>query len=252
MKKNLCFFLSFFILILISFACLGEELWKEEIIGEGEKWETKGYVQSSDNSGFKVFIIGGIHGNEPAGFLAAEELLSEIKIQNGKVIIIPRANQKAINSDRRFPEGSQDLNRSFGKSSSTNWTESLAKEIFDFLGKFDVDIIIDLHESKDFYREDPKSVGQTIIYNGQGEKIIMFMELIETINEQLPPVQAFSLLSPSYPGSLTRFAYEELGIISIIVETTTKLPLEERIDQQKKIVLTTLNLLGLENGSDNK
>jgi len=52
---------------------------------------------------------------DTSGFLGPEELLSKIKTQHGKVILIPRANKKDINAESRFSEDSQDLNRSFGK-----------------------------------------------------------------------------------------------------------------------------------------
>ena len=44
------------------------------ILGEGEPWQTPCHIKDSGVDGPTVLITGGIHGNEPAGARAAEQI----------------------------------------------------------------------------------------------------------------------------------------------------------------------------------
>ena len=44
------------------------------LLAEGTKWETPYYVIKGSKPGPTVFLIGGLHGNEPSGALAAEQI----------------------------------------------------------------------------------------------------------------------------------------------------------------------------------
>ncbi len=72
----------FFFLIILSYAKLYIELPEKlfEIIDiKGEK------------TGKKILIIGGIHGNEIGGYKSAD-ILRNLKIENGEILLIPRIN----------------------------------------------------------------------------------------------------------------------------------------------------------------
>ena len=63
---------------------------------EGSRADTDVYYFSGTESGGKVLILGGTHPNEPAGFLCACLLLENVNVQQGTLIIIPRANNSAF------------------------------------------------------------------------------------------------------------------------------------------------------------
>lgn len=58
--------------------------------------DTKVLFFEGDEPGGTVLILGGTHPNEPAGFLSAYLLLENVRMQKGKLIIIPRANHSAF------------------------------------------------------------------------------------------------------------------------------------------------------------
>ncbi len=83
---------------------------------EGSIWETRYYVIDSNESGPVVMIVGGVHGNEPAGSRAAEQI-RHWEITKGKLIVLPRANDPALKKESRLmpdlSKGLGNLNRNF-------------------------------------------------------------------------------------------------------------------------------------------
>lgn len=63
---------------------------------EGTNGDTDIYYYEGKKSGGKTLILGGTHPNEPAGYLAAYLILENVKIEEGTLIIIPRANNSAF------------------------------------------------------------------------------------------------------------------------------------------------------------
>ncbi len=58
--------------------------------------DTEVYVFEGKKEGGNLLIVGGTHPNEPAGFITAVLLVENIQINQGKVVIIPRANASAF------------------------------------------------------------------------------------------------------------------------------------------------------------
>jgi len=73
----------------------------------GTAYETPAFFFESDQPQPAILILGGTHGNEPAGYEAALRLVdrfSKSPLKQGKVIIIPLANRIAVEKyDRRIP-----------------------------------------------------------------------------------------------------------------------------------------------------
>jgi len=63
-------------------------------LGKGTPWETNYYVAKSDRPGPLVIISGGVHGDEPAGAAAAEQICGW-PILCGSLAVLPRANPPA-------------------------------------------------------------------------------------------------------------------------------------------------------------
>jgi len=57
----------------------------------GSSGDTDVYLFDSGKPGASVLILGGTHPNEPAGFIAAVTLIENIKVDSGKIFIIPQA-----------------------------------------------------------------------------------------------------------------------------------------------------------------
>jgi predicted deacylase len=58
--------------------------------------DTKVYVLEGQEAGATVFIAGGTHGNEIAGIMAAIVLVERARVQKGRLLVVPHANNSAI------------------------------------------------------------------------------------------------------------------------------------------------------------
>ena len=68
------------------------------------------YKINGVEKGKTLLIIGGIQGNEPGGYLAAD-LYVDMSLEKGNLIVVPRANFYSIISNQRGVNG--DMNRQF-------------------------------------------------------------------------------------------------------------------------------------------
>ena len=88
------------------------------MLGSGTPWETNYYTRTSERAGPTVVITGGIHGDEPAGAVAAEQI-RHWPIECGTLVVLPRANPPALAArTRTIPEidkSLNNLNRNFPK-----------------------------------------------------------------------------------------------------------------------------------------
>ena len=231
-------------------------------IAEGTKWETEYYVVDSGKKGATVLIVGGMHGNEPAGSRAAEQILNW-PISSGKLLVIPRANVLALKANTRLtpdrPEAEGNLNRNFPKDDSEDEYRvaprgELAAALWRFAFKARPDWVLDLHEGYEFHRSHKpppgkkKSVGSSIIYRG-GEKMDpLAVRVIAAADATVTnPDRRFSLLrkGPVDTG-LARACINVMGAEGIILETTFKdQPISLRTRQHRAMVNVLLNHVGL-------
>jgi len=58
--------------------------------------DTEVYIYDGQEKGGNLFIMGGAHPNEPAGFITAVLLIENIQVTKGKIIIVPRGNSSAF------------------------------------------------------------------------------------------------------------------------------------------------------------
>jgi len=233
------------IVILAAGTAVGAEIGgeKKQTIGAGEKFETDYFIFRSEEPGPTVFLVGGIHGDEPAGAGALEIIRDDLSVGAGKVIILPRANNPALEAGERYAPGARDLNRAFPVDEEKDWTGRLASEIWNIVIEYEVDIIFDLHEARDFYQISD-SVGQTVILNPHPDGALLALHLVTEINQHLPPgKKRFTYISPTVQNSLTRVANEQLEIPTFIFETTVVMPMEERVSLHEKLVYLALDYL---------
>jgi len=103
---------------------------------------------ASDREGEHVVVVGGTHGNEPAGVRAMvafhRQLQNgEIKLESGKVSLL-LGNPQAYQKDRRYID--RDLNRSFDHPEGATLEGRRAAEIIEYLGRNnDIVALLDLH-----------------------------------------------------------------------------------------------------------
>lgn len=213
------------------------------LLRKGTAEETMLYVLDSGKKGPVVFVIAGIHGNEQAGIEAAIDYTNKIPTR-GKLLILPKANNAAAKEGQRTLYDMQDLNRTFpGRKQGTS-TQQLAWEITETIKKNKPNILLDLHESSDFYEEGKETLGSTLIISTAGNAAAVALEILDPIN--LEEKVKFTLLTGAPSASINKVLSEQLGIPVITVETSMKLPLDIRIKQHTKVIEAILSTYGMD------
>ena len=117
--------------------------------------------------GKTMMIIGGIQGDEPGGYLAAD-LYADMMLEKGNLIVVPRANFKSIIQNKRGVNG--DMNRKFSANSEERYDNDFY--IVDILQNLisKSDVLLNLHDGSGFYypeyisdMRNPMRYGQSII-----------------------------------------------------------------------------------------
>ena len=239
-------------------------------IAAGTEWETEFHVVDSGVAGPTVLIVGGMHGNEPAGWRAAEQI-RHWPIIKGKLVVVPRANVKGLAANTRYvperPLQERDLNRNFPQDEASGGSAAeadsdpvvkprgqLAMALWKFAAQTEPDWVVDLHEGFEFnLSHNPpdgkkKSVGSSVIYRGGNRMDPLAERIVEAANATVTDAdKRFSLLrrGPVNTG-LARACINVLGAEALILETTYKeQPLSLRTRQHRAMVNVLLNHVGL-------
>lgn len=209
-------------------------------------YTTKAYIYEAATPGPAVMVVGGIHGNEPAGALAAKKFL-DISLLKGTLIVIPRANEQALIANQRTLPEIEDLNRAYpGKKDGTP-AQQITYEIVQLMKKYQVSMVIDLHEGYAFNYENHQSVGETILPGKDDTSILLAMDAVEYINKNIQEdKKKFTVLANPIAGSTADYANTVLKVPAFTVETSDKQPLEDRINFSftiAKFLLTSQGVL---------
>jgi ribosomal protein L34E len=70
----------------------------------GTPGDSKVYYFEGQKPGGTLFVGGGTHANEIAGIMAAVVLVENLKVEAGRVIVVPNMNNSAIGNQEREPE----------------------------------------------------------------------------------------------------------------------------------------------------
>ncbi len=132
----------------------------------GTEWATPLVITHSGVEGARLMVLGGVHGNESGGGLAAEEIAGW-KPRAGSLLVAPRANVLATRAFVRTLPELGDLNRLYpGAADSPLPMARMAAAIVSAAREFEVDLLLDLHESWGFYAERTQDgtafLGQTV------------------------------------------------------------------------------------------
>lgn len=218
-------------------------------LAAGSSAATPFYVRESGAAGPTVFVVAGIHGNEPAGSYAAEQI-RRWPIARGKLVVVPRANVRALEAGTRLTPGATNaanLNRAFppGRPDSGEPADPLASALWSFLLKLKPDWLLDLHEGARFRAQTTNSVGNSVIVSSSPAALQTAQIILNALNETVTTTnQRFVLLRQPIRGSLVRAAADHLGVRSFILETTLQSgSLAQRARQHRVAVLALLRHL---------
>jgi len=215
-------------------------------LAKGTKFATDLYIIESGKPGPIVMIVGGVHGNEPAGYTAAGQI-TDWDIEKGTLLVLPQANKRADERNVRYLSKEGDLNRDFPQSSGESADNTLSKAIWSALKTYDVEWLMDMHEGFDYYKnKSTDSVGQSLIYYPNSGTYSVVSEIRDTLNVNISnSYKEFSILKYPVKGSLAGAAGQYLGIKSSIMETCDNQSLSTRVNYQLKAAKTLLQELDM-------
>ncbi|MCL2556802.1 MAG: succinylglutamate desuccinylase/aspartoacylase family protein [Firmicutes bacterium] len=214
------------------------------------------HIFDTHHDGKNVVILAGIHGNEPAGWLAALYMVENFNFSNGRFLIIPKANPLAIYNHIRTVNG-LDLNRHFPGNLYGNIAYQIAAAIVGLIEEFDPCIIIDLHEamlSDGTWHSGtlPNSIGHSYM-DGTLDAARFAVQAINA-SEFSNPQRAFRVLSGNVTaGTVRRELASYFNVPVFLIETarpsdTTGMPynpLSLRARQQVFLVRSLLYFYGI-------
>lgn len=205
------------------------------------------YIPSKLNL-YRILIIGGTHGNEPAGYYAIKEIYSEINKYNFpfEIVLIPNVNKFGLFFNlRNF--FNHDLNREYGgsfsdpnnKSTNNHFINKIIEPIIN-----SSNIIIDLHEGYSYNRINENSKGSTL--SGKNIPSDLINSILKNLNNNIKRAEKkfYYLEYEPLPGTLREIIKEKQ--IYLLVETTGQnniQPLYIRTEQMKNIIYTVINWL---------
>ena len=230
---------------------------------EGSPYETPLYVFGSGAAGPAVMVLGGVHGNEPGGWQAAEEVAESVRPSVGALLVVPRANKLAIRLFERTTDELGDLNRLYPGDPQGLPMAQMAHAIVEAMREHRVSVVLNLHESWGFYdgrtQNGTAFLGQTVSSSAE-PGIALARSVVEAVNTRIlyAHEQLFfrewgggrSATSPTNPGA-TQGSRSSLGLSShvpgasaILVEMGQQQDLARRVALHVDFVRETLHQVG--------
>jgi len=254
MLKAMCLFFSglFGAMLICQIASAGQRT--HTVFFQGEENELNVYRIFGSKPGKTLLIIGGIQGDEPGGFLAADFYV-DFSLEQGNLIVVPRANFPSILKKER--QINQDMNRKFMDDNTLNYEA----KVVDVLKKLicESDCFLNLHEGSGFYRptwvspkQNPKKYGQSVIADasildrGTDKEPVdleaMAAIVIEKINMNIKDDSLFFHFNnhrTNHPDSIHKeqrrsasyYAFNICKIPAFGIESAKVLPLEQKVRQ---------------------
>lgn len=199
-----------------------------------------------------LLLISGTHGNEPAGTIGLEKFInSNIKLENGRIIIIPRVNKIGLFLNTRNGYNGFipiDYNREYPNDINELAGDHINRQVIEYL-KFS-DFIVDFHEGWGFNIINPESMGSGIYPSNTEIAKSIGNDILNKLNYTIhDPYKKFTMNydSPRLPTTLDSYC----NILSknyILIETSGQndiQPLDLRTSQVLLVINTVLKDLNM-------
>lgn len=232
MAKRTLWAISLFFLLLASAADSALASSRSSFVFfEGTQYPLPVVFIQGDKPGPTVMVQGGIQGDEPTGFLAAQ-LLTKSRVVKGNLIVVPRANVPSIHVHQRAVN--VDMNRRFDRDYNQFYEDRLARAVRFLLSQSSA--LIHLHEGSGFYDpvyvsplRNPSRWGQSIIIDANTHDQL---DLARLVNNALEEINAsvkeqdyqFKLFNTRTFESDSRYAQEMRKSLTFYALTNLNIP----------------------------
>jgi hypothetical protein len=205
----------------------------------------------SGKNGPILLLLGGTHGNEPAGSIALEKILmSNLNLIKGKIIIIPRVNKLGLILGQRWGFNGFipiDYNRNYPTFyNEYNSLNKINNQIIKLVNQSD--FIIDIHEGWGWNKIQSNSLGSGLYSSNTLLSNLIGNETVKKLNEEIFDNNkkfSFSSNNKEIDGTLSLYC-KNINKNYILIETTGQnniQPLNLRVEQINFIILNILNKL---------
>ena len=264
--KQIIIYLLILVFMICAHAYASQKI--HTVFFEGEENELHVYRINGAKPGKTLLIIGGIQGDEPSGFLAAD-FYADFMLEKGNLVVVPRANFPSIlKMERKI---NQDMNRKFFVDKNFNYETRVVNVLKKII--CESDCLLNLHEGSGIYSDtwkskerNSKKFGQSIITdnailentdpkdNINLEK--MARKVIEKINRHIKNEKDlfhFNNHKTNHPESMhkeqlksaTYYAYQVCKIPAFGIESAKSLPLEQKVRQHIYAINGFMELLDI-------
>lgn len=201
---------------------------------EGDEWENTVHVLKGAEDGPSLYIVGGVHGDELAGWYAGT-LLKKMTIKAGTVYIVAPANLYGAENNKRRTKEDRDLNRNFPGDPEGWDAERIGNAIYtDILDKGPV-FVLDLHEGVYHDNDGHDNLGNSIICGDIAAIGDLVFHLIGMSQDGSLTTQPLDIYSAPPKGSLNQALTDNTDIPAITVETFRAEPLAARVRGQLRL-----------------
>lgn len=211
----------------------------------GDPLETALTVLTAAADGPAVFVVGGVHGDEIAGWMAADRLAAETRLTAGTLYILSPANRPGAEANARWVEAYQDLNRSFPGDPLGGAAERLAAAVYAEIEAARPAVLLDLHEAS-VRQSNRDFLGSSIIFTSLDGMEELVFELLAATREGRLCSGPFGYFGPGPAGSVNRAVTEGLSVPALTVETFRGDPLERRVGDHLDIARFVLSYYRME------
>ncbi len=269
LRLNKLFF-SFFIGLFFVLLGAGRSIAQKThtVFYEGTEHELHVYRVYGRKPGKTLLLIGGIQGDEPGGFLAAD-FYADLSLEKGNLIVVPRANFPSILKQMR--DINEDMNRKFADDTETDYEARVVKVLKRLI--HESDCLLNLHEGSGIYSSqwktsmiNPARFGQSIIADTdvfedkvRGIKINlkeMAEKVIKKVNSHIKNSKYFfhfnnhrtrtkDSIHKEQRKSATYYALYSCEIPGFGIESTKTLPLEQKVRQPVYAINEFMKLLDI-------
>lgn len=252
--------LAFVIILIILLVCASPSVRSENVRNNPDYCKRINVVHyPAARNRITIGLIGGVHGDEPAGAVALQDLVNSgwFATMSAKTglgfTIIPRANEHGLRNGTRRTQifgVKQDLNRAFHMNErGVDIRGPLARQIIKALAN--TDIVLDFHEGWGFHKIQPKSLGSTLsptaVPGGVAEKLAR--SAVEHINDDIEDSEKQFTYLPNMScdiAGLLSCYMERIGKDYILMETSGQKniqPLDVRKQQIQKTIAYIVMIL---------
>lgn len=197
----------------------------------GDELENTVHVLTGQEEGPLIYVVGGTHGDELAGWYAGT-LLQGAAIKAGTVCLAAPLNRYGAEHDQRRTKDGWDLNRHFPGDAQGNDAQRIAEALYQDIEEKQPVLVLDLHEAR-LHTDGRDNLGNSIICQDIQPIADLVLALLEdSASGALDLSHSLDLYGSPPQGSLNAEVTQGLGIPVITVETLRAEALNVRVRNQ--------------------